>query len=125
MVIRPTQQSLPDSASCLSEHAIYLCQAGYDVRRSSRRVSPPGPGAATPERPPMAGSPVGLIEGLGKAEIVLLGLPLYNFGVPSQLRAYFDPVARAGITFRNTAASGSCGWLPQIRFQASGLVSLK
>ena len=27
---------------------------------------------------------------------------MYNFGVPSQLKAYFDHIARAGITFRYT-----------------------
>src|SRR4029077_4524937 len=26
----------------------------------------------------------------------------YNFGVPSQLKAYFDHIARAGVTFRYT-----------------------
>ena len=34
---------------------------------------------------------------------MVLGLPLYNFGVPSQLKAYFDHVARAGETFAYTA----------------------
>ena len=28
---------------------------------------------------------------------------MYNFGVPSTLKAYFDHVARAGVTFRYTA----------------------
>ena len=36
--------------------------------------------------------------------MIALALPLYNFGVPSTLKAYFDHVARAGITFRYTAA---------------------
>jgi FMN-dependent NADH-azoreductase len=27
---------------------------------------------------------------------------MYNFGVPSQLKAYFDHVARAGVTFKYT-----------------------
>jgi FMN-dependent NADH-azoreductase len=31
-----------------------------------------------------------------------MGLPMYNFGVPSTLRAYFDHIARAGVTFRYT-----------------------
>jgi FMN-dependent NADH-azoreductase len=33
----------------------------------------------------------------------VLGLPMYNFGVPSTLKAYFDHIARAGVTFRYTA----------------------
>ena len=43
-----------------------------------------------------------LIDELKRADIVVLGLPMYNFGVPSTLKAYFDHVARAGITFRYT-----------------------
>ena len=29
---------------------------------------------------------------------------MYNFGVPSTLRAYFDHIASAGVTFRYTSA---------------------
>jgi len=43
-----------------------------------------------------------LIEELREADVIVLGLPMYNFGVPSQLKAYFDHVARAGETFRYT-----------------------
>ncbi|MGO9988774.1 MAG: FMN-dependent NADH-azoreductase [Steroidobacteraceae bacterium] len=43
-----------------------------------------------------------LIEELKEADVIVLGLPMYNFGVPSQLKAYFDHVARAGITFKYT-----------------------
>ena len=44
-----------------------------------------------------------LIEELRAADTVVLGLPMYNFGVPSTLKAYFDHLARAGVTFRYTA----------------------
>lgn len=43
-----------------------------------------------------------LIAELRQAEIIVLGLPMYNFGVPSTLKAYFDHVARAGVTFSYT-----------------------
>lgn len=43
-----------------------------------------------------------LIEELQAADVIVIGLPMYNFGVPSTLKAYFDHVARAGITFRYT-----------------------
>lgn len=39
-----------------------------------------------------------------------MGVPMYNFGVPSVLKAYFDHIARAGITFRYTA-NGPVGLL--------------
>jgi FMN-dependent NADH-azoreductase len=44
----------------------------------------------------------GLIGELKRADVIVLGLPMYNFGVPSTLKAYFDHVARAGVTFRYT-----------------------
>ena len=61
------------------------------------------PEERTPEQHAIAGFSDALIEELRQADVVVLGLPLYNFGVPSQLKAYFDHVARAGITFRYTA----------------------
>jgi FMN-dependent NADH-azoreductase len=43
-----------------------------------------------------------LIEELRQADVIVLGLPMYNFGIPSTLKAYFDHIARAGVTFRYT-----------------------
>lgn len=44
-----------------------------------------------------------LIDEIKAAQIIVLGLPMYNFGIPSTLKAYFDQIARAGVTFRYTA----------------------
>jgi FMN-dependent NADH-azoreductase len=44
-----------------------------------------------------------LIDELKQADVIVMGLPMYNFGIPSQLKAYFDHIARAGVTFRYTA----------------------
>lgn len=43
-----------------------------------------------------------LIEELRRADTIVIGLPMYNFGVPSTLKAYFDHVARANVTFKYT-----------------------
>jgi FMN-dependent NADH-azoreductase len=43
-----------------------------------------------------------LINELKEADVIVLGLPMYNFGVPSQLKAYFDHIARVGVTFKYT-----------------------
>jgi len=43
-----------------------------------------------------------LIDELRRADVLVLGLPMYNFGVPSQLKAWFDHLARAGETFKYT-----------------------
>lgn len=44
-----------------------------------------------------------LIEEVKRADTIVLGVPMYNFDVPSTLKAYFDHIARAGVTFRYTA----------------------
>ncbi|HUR40159.1 MAG TPA: NAD(P)H-dependent oxidoreductase [Verrucomicrobiae bacterium] len=51
-----------------------------------------------------------LIEEIRKADVLVLGVPMYNFGIPSQLKAWFDHIARAGVTFQYTA-TGSVGLL--------------
>lgn len=43
-----------------------------------------------------------LIDELRDADVLVLAVPMYNFGIPSQLKAYFDHVARAGVTFKYT-----------------------
>ena len=43
-----------------------------------------------------------LIDELKRADVLVLGLPMYNFGVPSTLKAYIDHIARAGETFKYT-----------------------
>ena len=43
-----------------------------------------------------------LIDEIRQADVIVLGLPMYNFGLPSQLKAYFDHIARAGVTFKYT-----------------------
>jgi FMN-dependent NADH-azoreductase len=55
--------------------------------------------ARTPEQHAVAGFSDTLIGELRQADVIVLGLPMYNFGVPSTLKAYFDHVARSGETF--------------------------
>jgi FMN-dependent NADH-azoreductase len=45
----------------------------------------------------------GLIEELEAADTIVLAVPMYNFSIPSTLKAWIDHVARAGRTFRYTA----------------------
>jgi len=41
-----------------------------------------------------------LIEELKQADTIVIGTPIYNFSVPSTLKAWIDLVARVGVTFR-------------------------
>jgi len=37
------------------------------------------------------------------ADVIIVGMPMYNFHVPSAFKAYIDHIARLGLTFRYTA----------------------
>ena len=45
-----------------------------------------------------------LIEELRHADVVVIGVPIYNFGPPATLKAWADQIARAGETFEYSAA---------------------
>lgn len=42
------------------------------------------------------------IEELEAADVIILAVPMHNFGIPSALKAWFDQIARVGRTFRYT-----------------------
>ena len=44
-----------------------------------------------------------LVSELKDADVIILGVPIYNFSVPAALKAWIDQVARAGLTFRYTS----------------------
>jgi len=60
------------------------------------------PGERTPAQQAVVMHSDSLIEELKRADVIVIGLPMYNFGLPSTLKAYFDHIARAGVTFRYT-----------------------
>jgi len=43
-----------------------------------------------------------VIAELKAADVIVLGVPMYNFGVPAQLKHWIDAIARTGVTFRYT-----------------------
>ncbi|KUM52707.1 MULTISPECIES: FMN-dependent NADH-azoreductase [Rheinheimera] len=63
-----------------------------------------------------------IVARIKAADVIVLGVPMYNFGIPSQLKALLDRVARAGITFKYTE-QGPVGLLddkPVVIFAARG-----
>jgi FMN-dependent NADH-azoreductase len=44
-----------------------------------------------------------LIAQVQAADVVVIGAPMYNFGITVQLKSWFDAIARAGVTFRYTS----------------------
>jgi FMN-dependent NADH-azoreductase len=45
-----------------------------------------------------------LVDEVLDADLIVIGAPMYNFSVPTQLKAWLDRIAQAGRTFRYTAA---------------------
>lgn len=43
-----------------------------------------------------------LVAELKEADVIVIGAPIYNFGVPAALKAWIDMIARARLTFRYT-----------------------
>jgi len=54
----------------------------------------------TPEQAARVAMDDALIEEVQNADILVLGVPMYNFGVPAQFKNWIDAVARAGVTFK-------------------------
>ncbi|MDO6593077.1 FMN-dependent NADH-azoreductase [Neptuniibacter sp. 1_MG-2023] len=42
------------------------------------------------------------IREIRAADRIIIGVPMYNFSIPTQMKAYFDLLARAGVTFKYT-----------------------
>lgn len=52
-----------------------------------------------------------LVDELRETDLLVIGAPMYNFGIPSALKSWFDYILRAGVTFRYTE-NGPEGLLP-------------
>ncbi|MEM7320826.1 MAG: NAD(P)H-dependent oxidoreductase [Pseudomonadota bacterium] len=55
-----------------------------------------------------------LVEELRSADVIVIGLPVYNFSVPASFKAWIDLIARVGQTFRYTE-NGPIGLLTEKR----------
>jgi FMN-dependent NADH-azoreductase len=96
-----------------------------DDEHSAHRLEHPGGGLGQPaadpgDRRPRAQRPSGghlsfgpatdpaanaaALEEFLAADVIVIGAPIYNFSIPSQLKAWIDRIAVAGRTFRYTAA---------------------
>lgn len=57
----------------------------------------------TPQQQAAARHSDEVIAEVQAADVVVIGAPMYNFGISSTLKAWIDHLARAGVTFRYTA----------------------
>lgn len=68
------------------------------------------PEARTDEQRERLAASDALVAELRAADLIVIGMPIYNFGIPAALKAWIDMVARARVTFRYTE-SGPVGLL--------------
>jgi FMN-dependent NADH-azoreductase len=61
-------------------------------------------GQRTPEQAARVALDDALIAEIQAADVVVLGVPMYNFGVPAPLENWIDAISRVGVTFRYTEA---------------------
>ncbi len=75
------------------------------AERDLAGVSSKPQAAKSPESMAVAG-PDSLIDELLWADLVVIGAPMYNFGIPAVLKGWIDQVASAGRTFRYDQTGG-------------------
>ena len=56
----------------------------------------------TPEQAARVALDDALIAEIEAADVVVIGVPMYNFAVPAQLKNWIDAITRVGVTFRYT-----------------------
>jgi FMN-dependent NADH-azoreductase len=70
-----------------------------------------GPESLSPEMAAAVSTTEASLEEFLASDIVVIGAPMYNFGIPSQLKTWIDTLGVAGRTFAYTAngVEGKCG----------------
>jgi FMN-dependent NADH-azoreductase len=69
-----------------------------------------------------------VIKEIFDADIIVINVPMWNFSIPSSLKAYIDQIARAGITFK-FGENGPIGLIPDkkvyVAIASGGLYSVE
>jgi len=103
-VTRQVKAEIPDA---VVRHRDLITTPVAHLSGELLQVIRPVPGSSPPDSPELRAD-VALTEELLteflNADVVVIGAPMFNFSIPSQLKAWIDRVAQAGRTFRYTAA---------------------
>lgn len=65
-----------------------------------------------------------LVDQLIAADVIVVGLPMYNFSVPAQFKAYIDNIVRVGRTFGFDRARGAVPYWPMLSDAGKRMVLL-
>jgi FMN-dependent NADH-azoreductase len=78
---------------------------GVEVTYRDLHAAPLGHwGLPAGENDPAAAESAAVLEEFLAADVIVIGAPMYNFGITSSLKAWIDRIAVAGKTFQYTAA---------------------
>ncbi|MCL4148710.1 UNVERIFIED_CONTAM: hypothetical protein GTU68_010843 [Idotea baltica] len=72
-----------------------------DVTSGVPAITPDVPSA---EQQALIDASDALVNEIRNADTLVIGLPVYNFSVPAQLKNWLDQIARAGVTFQYSKA---------------------
>jgi FMN-dependent NADH-azoreductase len=89
-----------------------------DAEAGLARMVPPD--RHTPEQAASYALTVGLIDEVKRADVILLGLPVYNFGAPSSVKAWVDHLVAAGLSLDPETHQGRLGGRDLIVLAARG-----
>ncbi|HET9207321.1 MAG TPA: NAD(P)H-dependent oxidoreductase [Burkholderiaceae bacterium] len=102
-VVERLQASLPDRAGV----AITVRDLGRtphpELNEAALQALFTPPEQRTPAQAARVALDDALIAELQAADVVVLGVPMYNFGVPAALKNWIDAISRAKVTFQYTA----------------------
>lgn len=65
-----------------------------------------------------------LVDELASADLIVIGVPMYNFGMPSTLKAWIDNIVRVGRTFGFDRSRAGAPYWPLLAGQGKRLVLL-
>lgn len=83
------------------------------------------PSKHTPEMQRALATSEELIEELFRASAIVVGVPMYNFGMPGQLKAYIDQIIRVGRTFNFAEPGAENPYIPLIPSKPVVIVTSK
>lgn len=96
--VEKAQESLAVKVSSVDLNAAELPHLSIEEMASWQTT----PDERTQRQQTLAAVSDNYIEQLMSADVLVLGMPMYNFGIPSVFKAWIDRVARAGVTFKYT-----------------------
>lgn len=99
-IIEKLQAANPNSTVTVRDVATHPFPHLEEVNIQSLRSPAEG---HSPEQREAARNSDEVIAEVKAADVIVIGAPMYNFGIPSTLKSWIDHLARAGMTFRYTA----------------------